>query len=254
MRWSKRGLNMPLAVFCCALPLLPAAALERSQNATPQTIGSQQQPSAPPQPGKAEQKPRAEPFVLIDPGHGGDDKGAVFSGRLAEKDVTLSLGRELRKQLEERGIPVKLLRETDVNISLERRAELANEPRTAFYIGLHAGPPGKGVRVYAPLLPSTEPAAGRFWPWDGAQMASLERSRKLAQAVAKELQKRNIRVRILASPLRPLNNIVPPAIAVELAPDPDNMHSLESEKTQSAVASAIASAIAQRRATAGGRP
>jgi N-acetylmuramoyl-L-alanine amidase len=247
MRWSKCGFHLPLvAIFCCALPLLPAAQYQ-PQNAAPQTVGPQQTPSPPQQPGKA------EPFVLVDPGHGGDDKGAVFSGRINEKDITLSLGRELHKKLEERGIPVKMLRDADVNISLDRRAELANEPHTALYIGLHAGLPGKGVRVYAPLLPSTESADGRFLPWDSAQMTSLERSRRLAQAVAKELQKRNIPVRMLASPLRPLNNIVPPAIAVELATDEGNVRSLESEKTQAAVASAIAAAIGQRRTSAGGQ-
>ncbi len=192
--------------------------------------------------------------MLIDPSHGGDDSGAVFSKKLLEKDVTLSLGRELRKQLEERGIPVRMLREADVSMSLDRRAEIANEPHTAFYVALHAGRPGKGVRVYAPLLPSTQPAAGRFLAWESAQAATLDRSRKLAVAVTRELRKKNLQTALLRSPIRPLNNVVPPAIAVELAPDADNVHSLENEKIQNAVASAIASAVAQTRAATPGRP
>jgi len=51
------------------------------------------------------------------------DKGASFGGKLVEKDITLRLARDLRKELEERGIAVRLLRESDVDLSLDRRAE-----------------------------------------------------------------------------------------------------------------------------------
>ncbi len=55
---------------------------------------------------------------MIDPSHGGNDKGANFSGKLMEKDITLRLARELRKELEERGIAARLLRESDIDLSL----------------------------------------------------------------------------------------------------------------------------------------
>jgi N-acetylmuramoyl-L-alanine amidase len=168
--------------------------------------------------------------------------------------VTLSLARELRKELTQRGIPAKMLRDGDVNMGLDRRAEIANEPHTALYIALHAGRPGRGVRVYAPMLTSPQPPTGRFLAWDSAQAQSLERSRKLAQAVAKELKRKEMQVTVLGVSLRPLGNVVPPAIAVEMAPDPNNAHSLESEKMQNTVASAIAAAIAQTRGLAGGHP
>ena len=257
MRWNKPALYLVVAaLLCCALPLLRATVRNQPKTTTPQVKPGPQQPPPLPlrPPGPAAQKLRNEPFVLIDPAHGGKDKGVVFSARLSEKDVTLALGRELRKELVERGIPVKMLRDTDVNVDLDLRAEIANQPHTAFYVALHAGRPGSGVRVYAPLLASTQPAAGRFLPWESAQSTSLERSRKLAQAVAREMRKRNVRVALLDSPLRPLNNVVPPAIAVELAAGPDKLRSLESEKTQTEVAAAIAAAIAQKRATAGGHP
>lgn len=256
MTWDKRTVYWTAAALVwCALPLLRAAVQEQRPDTAQQAEAAPQQPTLQTeQPEKAAQKRAAEPIVLIDPSHGGDDKGAVFTSKLAEKDVTLSLGRELRKQLEERGIPARMLREADVGLSLDRRAEMANEPHTALYVSLHAGRPGKGVRVYAPLLSSTQPAAGRFLPWESAQAGSLERSRKLAVAVTRELRKKNMQAALLGAPLRPLNSIVPPAIAVELAPDPDNVHSLESEKVQTAVASAIASAVAQTGATASGHP
>src|SRR6266849_3403035 len=142
---------------------------------------------------------------MIDAGHGGDDHGAIFGGKLQEKDVTLSLARQLRWELESRGIAARLLRESDTNVSLEHRADTANAQHTSVYIALHAGEPGSGVRVYASLLPSAQ-IAGRFVPWEAAQANSLERSKAIADAVAHELQKTNLPVARLNSPLRPLNN------------------------------------------------
>jgi N-acetylmuramoyl-L-alanine amidase len=55
-------------------------------------------------------------------------------------------------------------------------------------------------------------------------------------------------------PVRPLNNITGPAIAVELAPDSESVHSLENQKLQNTVASAIASGIVQLRSQMGSRP
>jgi N-acetylmuramoyl-L-alanine amidase len=211
-------------------------------------------PAASAQPAGETQRRTPEFFVMIDPSHGGDDQGASFGGRLVEKEITLALAKELRKELEERGIAARLLRESDADVSLERRAEITNEQHASLYIAFHAGRPGKGVRVYAPLLPNPQPADGHFLPWESAQQGALDRSNTLAQAVAKELQKKGLTVASLGMPVRPLNNIVAPAIAVELAPDPENVRSLESQKLQNTVVSAIASGIAQVRGPMGSRP
>jgi N-acetylmuramoyl-L-alanine amidase len=58
----------------------------------------------------------------------------------------------------------------------------------------------------------------------------------------------------LGMPLRPLNNIAAPAIAVELAPDEDDPQSLESQKRHTNVAAAIALGIVQVRGQMEGRP
>jgi N-acetylmuramoyl-L-alanine amidase len=201
-----------------------------------------------------DQKRAPEFFIMIDPGHGGTDKGASFSGKLMEKDITLRLARELRKELEERGIAVRLLRESDVDLSLDRRAEITNEQRASVYVALHAGHPGKGVRVYAPILTDAkQPLAERFLPWENAQSSSLTRSQNVARAVSEELKKRGLTVANLGVPLRPLNNIVTPAIAVELAPDEDDLQSLDSQKRQTNVATAIALGIVQIRSQIGAR-
>jgi N-acetylmuramoyl-L-alanine amidase len=193
-------------------------------------------------------------FVMIDPSHGGYDKGANFGGKLLEKDVTLKLARELRKELEERGIPSRMLRDSDVDVPMERRAEITNEQRAGIYVALHAGRPGHGVRVYTPLLADPQQPSGRFIPWENAQAVALDRSKAAGQAVAGELRKRGMNVATLGIPIRPLNNIVVPAIAVELAPEGDDLQSFESVKRNAGIASAIATGIAQARTQIGARP
>jgi N-acetylmuramoyl-L-alanine amidase len=188
---------------------------------------------------------------MIDPSHGGDDKGAALGGRLLEKDLTLALARELRRELADRGIPARLLRESDATLSLERRAEIANEEHASMYIALHAGPPGNGVRVYMPLLPSASPPSGPFLRWESAQAAALDRSRAVAMAVAADLRKTGMPVSTLATPLRPLNNLVAPAIAVEWTPHAGGARVGARQKTLNALASAIAAGLAKARGQMG---
>jgi N-acetylmuramoyl-L-alanine amidase len=211
-------------------------------------------PTQPNTPSTEAQKRAGEFFVMIDPSHGGYDKGASFGGKLVEKDITLRLAREVRKELEERGIAARMLRESDIDLSLDRRAEITNEQRASLYVALHAGRPGKGVRVYAPVLTDTpQPSAGRFLPWENAQSGALSQSQNLAHAVSEELKKKGLTVASLGVPLRPLNNIIAPAIAVELAPEEDDLQSLENQKRQNSVATAIALGIVQARSQMGAR-
>ena len=191
--------------------------------------------------------------MLIDPSHGGDDKGAVLAPRILEKDITLSLARVLRKELDQRGIPARLLRDSDTTISLERRAELCNEQHEFLYIALHAAQPGRGVRVYSSILPAPQSQAGRFLPWGSAQAAALGQSEAVARSITRELQKRDFKALQLQAFLRPLNNIVAPAIAVEMAADESDVRSLLNPKLQSAVAAAVASAVEQNRDRLGAR-
>jgi len=213
------------------------------------------EPSPQSTPAPESQRRGQEFFVMIDPGHGGNDKGATFGGKLVEKDITLRLARELRKELEERGIASRLLRDSDIDLSLERRAEIANEQHAGLYVALHAGRPGKGVRVYASFLTDPQqPSASRFMPWESAQAGALGRSQITARAVSDELRKKGLTVANLAMPVRPLNNLAGPAIAVELTPETDDPQSPENVKRQNTVAAAVAAAIAQVRIQLGGRP
>lgn len=73
--------------------------------------------------------------VVIDPGHGGKDPGAVGNG-LREKDLVLSIGRYLRKELN-KDFNVVMTRDTDEFITLQNRSKIANGLQANLFISLH---------------------------------------------------------------------------------------------------------------------
>ena len=227
----------PTSAPAVAQNVTPAAPGIPAAQAPPATVA----PNAPPAPAARRY------FAVVDASHGGDDHGETLSSTLLEKDVTASLARSLRQELESRGIPTLMLRDSDANLSVDQRAIFANADHAAIYIAVHAASNGHGVRVYTALLPYSGDDRGVFRSWTTAQHASLPLSQSAASAVAAELQKRQIPVRNLAAALRPLNNMIGAAIAVEVAPQGADSSQLTAPDYQQLVTSAVATAIAATR-------
>ena len=83
--------------------------------------------------------PKRKKIVVLDPGHGGKDPGAIGrSWRTYEKNVTLSMGKELKKQLEAKGFKVYMTRSTDIFIPLRKRVAIARSYHADLFISLHA--------------------------------------------------------------------------------------------------------------------
>ena len=194
-------------------------------------------------------------FAIVDASHGGNDRGEALSATLAEKDVTVAFARRVRQELENRGIPTLVLRDSDANLSLDERAYFANTTHAAVYVALHAASNGHGVRLYTAMLPySSEDDRGPFRSWTTAQQSSIPLSQATATSVAEELKKQQLTVRTLTAPLRPLNNIVTAAIAVEVAPPAADLSQLTSPEYQQRIASAVANGIVAIRAQLGAAP
>ena len=95
-------------------------------------------------PPKPEEKPVPEPkvtgkrVVIIDPGHGGSDPGAIGPTRLKESEVTLKVALHLEELLKKAGIPTYLTRYKDDFISLEDRTNFANQKNGFVFVSIHA--------------------------------------------------------------------------------------------------------------------
>lgn len=90
--------------------------------------------------------------VVIDPGHGGKDPGAVGVGGLQEKGVTLALSKALQEALTERGFDAVLTREDDRYLSLLERTALAEGVGGDLFLSVHANAArrrgAEGVEIY----------------------------------------------------------------------------------------------------------
>ena len=92
-------------------------------------------------------------IVVLDPGHGGKDPGAIGrSYRTYEKNITLSMGKELQKQLEAQGFKVYMTRSTDIFIPLRKRVAIARNYHADLFISIHADSAlnrnARGLSVY----------------------------------------------------------------------------------------------------------
>ena len=193
-------------------------------------------------------------LAAVDPAHGGEERGAALTDTLAEKDVTLGFARLLRHELEIRGFAVAMLRDSDTSSTLDQRAAAANVARAGIYISLHAVSQGSGAQVYTALLPVEGPSNGVFRAWNAAQAPALPLSRIVSAAIVAEMQKKEFSVRASSASLRPLNNVLMPAVAVELAPGADGVADLTSANYQQRAASAIADAVVSVRDRLGAQP
>ena len=76
--------------------------------------------------------------VVIDPGHGGPDPGAVGIGGIRETDVVLEVSKIVKELLSEKGIKVSLTRKSEVDLDLPPRVSFANNTDADVFVSIHA--------------------------------------------------------------------------------------------------------------------
>jgi N-acetylmuramoyl-L-alanine amidase len=184
--------------------------------------------------------------IVLDPGHGGENTGAMGPGGSTEKDLTMILARTLKTRLERR-LPLKvfLTRDDDTELPLDSRAALANQQKADLFISIHLNSSptttATGAETYFSSLEATNERAanaasfdnqsgstadGNGDPlydlqlilWDLAQSHHMAESHRLASLIQEELnQTLSLRNRgVKQAPFTVLLSASMPAVLVEL--------------------------------------
>lgn len=214
--------------------------------------------------------------IVLDPGHGGVETGAVGTRGSAEKDLTMQVARALQSQLERR-LPVRVLltREGDEDVPLDSRTALGNRHKADLFVSLHLnssyGAGARGTETYflsrqasdqlaadaaaaenSGEAPASPEGTLELILWDLAQSYHLAESQRFANLVQEELnQTLGIRDRgVKQAPFRVLMGATMPAVLVELGflSNPDEEALLQSPVYQAQLVDALVRAVARFRA------
>jgi N-acetylmuramoyl-L-alanine amidase len=122
---------------------------------------------APAGPAELQQRVNRLLIVALDPGHGGEDPGAVGPSGLREKDVVLAIARKLRDRLEAvSGLRVMMTRDADFFVPLQDRVRKARRVQADLFVSLHADafitPAARGASVFALSDGAATSAAARW--------------------------------------------------------------------------------------------
>jgi N-acetylmuramoyl-L-alanine amidase len=136
----------------------PRPTASAGQIPTPQPAAPSQPQAAPAQrpsvPDTLPSIPNTRVVVVIDPGHGGRDPGAVGINGLQEKQVIFPISLRVAELLEEQGVTVVLTRRSDSTLDLQTRVDIAERARGTLFVSIHANaismsrPDVNGVETY----------------------------------------------------------------------------------------------------------
>jgi N-acetylmuramoyl-L-alanine amidase len=210
--------------------------------------------------------------IVIDPGHGGKEVGAIGPRGLMEKDATLALCRRLADNLENKlKTRVILTRTDDSLVPLDQRTALANQYKADLFLSVHMNAAvvkgAHGSETYflsleasdelakkaaevenaAAKTVSSETADLKLILWDLAQQEYLNESSRFAQAVQEEMNRAtHVQNRgVKQAPFKVLVGATMPAALVEVAfiTNPDEETKLQSDDFQKLVIDALTTAV-----------
>lgn len=226
-----------------------------------------------PVPPSAPRRPQELPgirTIVIDPGHGGKEVGAVGPGGLLEKDVTLTVARKLAASLSAKtGARIVLTRDDDSLVSLDQRTAIANQYKADLFLSIHMNAAvvkgARGSETYflsleasdelARKAAETENASAAADPesdlklilWDLAQQSYLEESSQFAQAIQEEMNAASSIANrgVKQAPFKVLIGATMPAALVELGfiSNPEEEARLQTAEFQDVMVAAMTRAV-----------
>ena len=123
----------PVAVATPVIVATPVVATAAVENPAPRPDVARPTPHRP----SRAVLPLSVKRIVLDPGHGGTQVGATSDSGVTEKEITLDIALRLRQLLEGAQFEVLMTRETDVTLSLERRASFANSNHADLFVSIH---------------------------------------------------------------------------------------------------------------------
>ena len=200
--------------------------------------------------------------VVLDPGHGGDDRG-VQASELVEAQLTLDIAKRTAASLSAHGARVVLTRESDITMDADARAVRANQTHGHAYLSLHfnrsprTAATGAEIYTHQPAsMADAEPPDAQartlaLVRWDRVQDRHVPAAEHLADLLATAL---GHRVPVSAMPhqrlpLRPLAGVDAPSVLLELAylSHPGQAALAATPEFQTAVSEAIIEALSAAR-------
>src|SRR5690606_6920013 len=149
------------------IPSVQGQRLPPPKTITPPPIAKAKTPSAPSIPAPAPSNRSQPVLIAIDPGHGGEDPGAIGPSGTREKDVVLAIARKLKKLIDAKpGMRAYLTRDNDFFVPLHVRVQKARRVKADLFISVHADawtkPSARGSSVYALSQRGATSAAARI--------------------------------------------------------------------------------------------
>ncbi|MGC1393073.1 MAG: N-acetylmuramoyl-L-alanine amidase [Coleofasciculaceae cyanobacterium] len=125
-----------------ALQLQPSRTVNAPIGSIPVPPPLRTTPTLPPSrmtlPGPLPRVPSGRVVVMVDPGHGGPDPGAVGIGGLQEKGIVMSISQQVASLLEQQGVQAVLTRKGDYDFDLEPRVAMAERMNANLFVSIHA--------------------------------------------------------------------------------------------------------------------
>jgi len=147
-------------------PMLPAPPAAAPAASAPMQTKA---PPPPPEPASAEEQRRIDRLIIValDPGHGGEDPGAIGPGGTREKDVVLQIALQLRDKLHTLpNLRVMMTRDADYFVPLHERVRKARRVQADLFVSIHADafmrPEARGASVFALSQGGATSAAARW--------------------------------------------------------------------------------------------
>jgi N-acetylmuramoyl-L-alanine amidase len=125
--------------------------------------------------------------IVIDPGHGGYDYG-IFNQEIKEKEISLSIAKDLVSVLQKKGLKVFLTRKVDQSFPLGERINFSNSKSPDLFIAIHATPSDKFVLTTATADESTADATIKLYKLSARQNRHLDKSKAAAKSLAEALK------------------------------------------------------------------